>query len=1392
MIDGLNRAVVLLGQSEYPHLEPAHQLPGVKKELDTIGETLTTSFGFVDALPQLRLNATADNIRRDLGGWLADPARNDRDVLLLYFTGHGQVGTDGRHYLLTSDSHPDNLVGTALPTDTFASLLSQSPIQHCLVIIDTCYAEEGALDINAVLARMSWTRHTTSAEGSGIYTIAAARPYEQAQVNTFAESFAAQLMAESMGGANQQYLDIPALISAVNIGLEQQKQSARYSVTAGSGISPVLRNPRFKPHLPTDLDIATQRRLVDAGDLEQYWSPRARGVSVAAETGNHFVGRANLLAELTQWLADGEARAQGIVVTGNPGSGKSAVLARLFLLSDKELSAKHLTNEMASSAIPEGIVAAAVYCRRKSLAQVVAEISIAIGHDVLNFSDLIDLLASNRHEASVIILDGVDEADDAHLLIQELILPIARAPRGVKFLLGARRYLISALKDDFTLLDVDEPRYADLDDIEGYASKMLSLPSDDGNPSRLIDEDRLTIARLAREISTHAYPSFLIARLAARAIAAAPSGESMKTREWRFPETVEAAMEADLDRYGDERGRVVDLLRPLAFARGGGLPWTSVWAETASALSGLKAYADTDIAWLMEHAGGYVVQAIEGGRSVYRLYHQALADYLRVQGAGEQDLRSLVTGLEATVPRGSSDQLLWWSAPVYVVDHLAVHAAEAGVLEHLLRDDLFVAITSPAHMLRAISVWKQSAEKRNQHDLARAECYEQAFHVLEDASPAERISYLALAALRNGSSEFQTCAEELNRASGWIPRVAKPRGERLRSVVEAGANPFALSIVDLGGIPGVVLSRSDGYLACYSMSAFAPRWTARPWSDHKALCMSASLGGHFLACANSRGEVAVLDAETGMILDMTPPLGGAIDVLRLVRWSEHELKLWIAGRDGRCVLFERDYFESRRTPKRAPDGLWVNDLLLVQADGDDSLAVVGGGQQLDLIISDASMQVELHSSGTSLAGTADGACVAAGDEKGRVTLVDVKAMTYRQLEGASSGVVYLGFVNWGAQREALVAIDSGGRVVAWPNPRSESRPTTLVEGNVDWAYASYVQHAALLDWGGGTWALLVGRDGTVYELPLKNPSERGGGTDSGALPVFSAAHRSGRRDQRIVVQDVAGTIELIDADTGESTITAGESDHGASPIIVVHDRHNDYAVTLGEDLDRPLLIDLETLEIVDQAWLSEPADLVAGVMLDGEVYLLVTHQARLVSVDFRDRGEIEGRRVATLPHEVKDMVVMRTKSAAVYLIANQRLYRARIPVKKKRLRRVKWARDLEVTRVAVQGSLGLVFLLSSDGYGRVYSAEGQAVSQPWTACHRDVAAVRFIEACGDVFVSLVDQATRVLTLRHIWGGLAYRFDFGSDICDSFVDHSNRLVVTTVGGPVILELKNTQS
>jgi hypothetical protein len=79
--------------------------------------------------------------------------------------------------------------------------------------------------------------------------------------------------------------------------------------------------------LQTPLDMDRERAT--------HWVPRSRGVSSDRDdAGWLFCGRARVLAELAAWLDDGRPPALR-VVTGTPGSGKSAVRARLITSADR-------------------------------------------------------------------------------------------------------------------------------------------------------------------------------------------------------------------------------------------------------------------------------------------------------------------------------------------------------------------------------------------------------------------------------------------------------------------------------------------------------------------------------------------------------------------------------------------------------------------------------------------------------------------------------------------------------------------------------------------------------------------------------------------------------------------------------------------------------------------------------------------------------------------------------------------------------------------------------------------------------------------------------------------------------------------------------------------------
>ena len=69
----------------------------------------------------------------------------------------------------------------------------------------------------------------------------------------------------------------------------------------------------------------------EPGEARGHFTRRARGQRSAARGGDLFRGRAVALDRIRGWLTADEAPGQPLVITGQPGAGKSAVLARAAL-----------------------------------------------------------------------------------------------------------------------------------------------------------------------------------------------------------------------------------------------------------------------------------------------------------------------------------------------------------------------------------------------------------------------------------------------------------------------------------------------------------------------------------------------------------------------------------------------------------------------------------------------------------------------------------------------------------------------------------------------------------------------------------------------------------------------------------------------------------------------------------------------------------------------------------------------------------------------------------------------------------------------------------------------------------------------------------------------------
>jgi hypothetical protein len=795
--------LIAVGMSEYDRLEADDQLPSAKEDVRIVTELLCADLGYKRVLHDLAVSPEAASARGRLSDWLADDDRAEDDRVIIYWSGHGELGPDGRHYLLCRDFDGTNYVSKALATEEIGRMLAGTPVRHLLVLVDACYAGAGIFELTGIQREIETSRPEMSEMSAGIHLVAASRPREPAKVGVFSRMFVDAVNRQRHGGWRQPTLDPLSVVGAINERMSAERTNQQVVINvigSGGGISPVLPNPRHDERLPDGIAIEEGRRLLKRPDLLAHWSPRARGVGLHSEAGDHFEGRRAALRSLVEWLDDEKATGQR-VVTGGPGSGKSALLARLALLSDEEYRATLNIDRAEPDTLPAiGVVDVAIHARGKAVADVTSELA-----DALDAGPVVALIAeaaSARSRPPVILVDALDEALDPHGLARELLRPLAEGA-DVKLIVGTRKHIIrslGAVDDDIMDLD-DRSRWLDLADVERYVDRLLQVPSAPGKPSPYADEPSVR-RTVARHVAERAKATFLIARLVARSLAERAAVIDVEDRNWieRLPQTVGEAFEEWLDRFGSDKQRVRDLLRPLAYAQGGGMPWENVWPPTASAIADAH-YGDSDVEWLLDVAGAFVVETRQAQRSAYRLFHEALAEHLRPPDREKVNQQRIVRVLRDSVPASEAGPD-WANAIEYVVQHLPTHAAAADEVEELVEDPGFLVAADPTRLLRALS----SAGSPAVAGVKSA--YQGAFSYLHGAPLAERASYIELYAQRHLVDDLAEQVQTLYRKRPWRPRWTKLRADSEHFVL--GRHGKFVSHVATGGVNGRAIAVSGG------------------------------------------------------------------------------------------------------------------------------------------------------------------------------------------------------------------------------------------------------------------------------------------------------------------------------------------------------------------------------------------------------------------------------------------------------------------------------------------------------------------------------------------------------------------------------------------------------
>ncbi|MFD7409282.1 hypothetical protein ACFV7R_43140 [Streptomyces sp. NPDC059866] len=740
---------VLVGVGDYqdPNWPRLGHVPASVERLYRLFRTL----GYGHELPDLAAGGDFATITQRLRAWHGGGSR-----LVLYWTGHGCVDA-GEHFLIAADSPGTRLDElSAVTARALARFLAHREFREVLILLDCCAGGAAASRIAAEICEVL-DRTSTAGPERRFAVIASARGYDSAEDGLFAQTLEHVVRH---GPEDRRWTEHDATIRSDELAdAITRVLSDRDAATAFRALGapvPDLRNPLHPSATVPDEDVETKRlRRQRSADVDQHLVLSARGIEVG-ETGWYFCGRERLLRRLIDWLKRAE---RGLfAVTGSPGTGKSALLGRIATLSVPALRAvaeeEGALNDTPSSALPPlGSIDLALSCRNKTLDDCLRAVADALNLPAssdgwLPAAQVVRQVGELGRRVTV-VLDGLDEAKPAEAvpIAADLLRPLADLP-GVRVLVGTRPHraggttvtagtgpLLQALAPDETAVLDDEPEtHAD---VTAYARRRLL--GAEHSPLR----GREALARdWAQRIAGASGGIFLYARVATRAVlgALARSGgaDERPDLDRLLAGNLTAVLDEEFGRFPDPE-RLRDLLRPLAWAEGAGLPRRDLWPALAEALSGRGArYGDEDIAWVLEHAGFHVVESGESGQTVYRLYHQALIDHFRSTSPWDAHTR-ISRALLATLPgRGPA---AWQSAHPYLRRHLPAHALTAGQLPEVMRDLGFLVCADPTRTAAAVRALTE------RFTLPVARLYLRTAHRLPSLSPQERLRTLLMTAM---------------------------------------------------------------------------------------------------------------------------------------------------------------------------------------------------------------------------------------------------------------------------------------------------------------------------------------------------------------------------------------------------------------------------------------------------------------------------------------------------------------------------------------------------------------------------------------------------------------------------------------------------------------------
>ena len=872
---------LLIASATWHYKDPQDDRPILSEILKDVVDLFTNKLGvYTRELQEVGENPKASDLLAYLDQWFADPRRDPDDWIVFYYTGHAEIVGADSLYLLTTDFVDGRHASTAFNFTNFADIVLAPSAQgrtrrvrNLLVILDTCFAGQGVIDLSSQLA-VAFRRSS----GGSFYLLGSALSRQEALAGALAKALIAAIEDLSNRYVMQEFLYLDQLMPTINQFLRKAgiQDAMRSALDSPTDIPRFFPNRSYVDTNGKPVAVNEALRAISDQDFRNHWGPRARGVEFDNQPGFYFFGRREVLGELSSFLND-KTDNRPRIVTGSPGSGKSAILSRLVNISDPALREKLPSAEAEAKVPPFDL---ALHAKGKSLPDVISRFGQAFGVEA-TIEGILDALQKCGKPIRVVI-DALDEAVDPARLSSEFLHPLA-AVDSVKLLVGTRTDQLNAFPEA-EIIDIDKPEFASKKDLADYVKARLLRRDEPGQDTPYAGKDMLA-RDVAHSVAEKAYPNFLVARLVvedllSRNVAVDPSAPGALS----FPTKVPAAFSRYLARFGPQENMVRDLMLPLALAEGQGLPWDDIWTPLASALSPERSngeqYSDDDIRWLLSHAGVFILESAEGGRSVYRLFHQALADTL-LSGKDVDRLETTYAHvLSASVPQfGESEKAgkNWLLANRYVRSYLSTHAVKGGILSTFIEDPLFLMASDSKRLLGVF------AESRKSYRQDIAAIYRDVAHWIATLPYPLAAGYLEMQGRKRGESELadRICSIPLDRSwavpwARWSPPASS------RSLANGIGEISSLGVDTLGdGRIVALVGRESGSVEIWNVTTgdTIALWNPPGVESVRELILAQVESHDVIVAAWADGELGTFDLVTEKEVINRPRQGTRDDAL---------------------------------------------------------------------------------------------------------------------------------------------------------------------------------------------------------------------------------------------------------------------------------------------------------------------------------------------------------------------------------------------------------------------------------------------------------------------------------------------------------------------------------